>query len=268
MVGQTITVSGGSHIVDTGVFLITGYTSASVISIANPLSVVDSSLHWAVLPSPTCVAGDITKVSASLTDPSNKGAYLSVCRAGVGVTAVTTMDPFFEFIEVQAEVSPSASNGNWLIQAGTPVQNIGGLHPLLASVSVPVNSWTVTLSAFENSGGTISAVDLIPTTTSGTNGAPVTMVSGLGYSTFVDSTAGTFTASMVGATIVITGGTGTTAGNNGTFTILQFVNVNQIVISNPAAVTTTGLSWTVTQPALVHLELTMNNTGPFQGSPQ
>jgi hypothetical protein len=73
---------------------------------------------------------------------------------------------------------------------------------------------------------------------------------------------------MIGASIVITGATGAAIGNNGTFTILQFVNVNQVVISNPAAVTTTGLSWTVNQPALVNVELILNNTGVFQGSPQ
>ncbi len=254
MVGQTITISSGSHIVDDGVFLITGYTSASVISVYNPLAVVDSVLHWAVLPSPTIVAGDINQ------------AYLSVVRAGVGVTAITTVDPFFEFVEVQASVRPSTSLGNWHLEVGTPVQNIGGFHPYIAGLAVTPNSWTIAVKAWENSGGTFTATDLIPTATTGTGGAPVTTVSGAGYATFVD-VAGSFVVSMVGAQITVSGDA-TNPGNNGTFTILAFVNVNQIVISNPAAVTTTGLTWSVLTPALVNLEVVMNNSGPYNGSPQ
>jgi hypothetical protein len=258
MVGQTITITGGTgtHVVNNGVFLITGYTSASVITIANPLSIISTALSWAVLPSPTIVAGDINN------------AYLQVVRAGVGVTAVTTVDPFYEFVEVQADVNPATSRGNWVIQAGTPVQNITGVHPFIAGLAVTPNSWTIPIGAFLNASGTISATDLIPAATSGTNGAPVTPTGNAQYSTFVDSTAGTFSAQMVGSPIVITGGTGTTAPNNGTFTVLQFVNVNQIVISNPNAVTTTGLSWTVTEPAQMSVELILNNSGVFQGSPQ
>ena len=90
---------------------------------------------------------------------------------------------------------------------------------------------------------TAGSVSALTTVTSST-GAPTTTPAGSSSSLFTDSTAGTFTTAMVGNLIQISGDA-TNPSNNGIFEVLAFISSSQIRISNNAAVTTTGLTWTV-----------------------
>ena len=251
MVGQTITVTGGSHSVNDGVFQVIAYISATQITIYNPNAVVDSSLSWAVLPNPVIIAGD------------QANQFLTVTRSGVGICTITTVDPFGPVAVISFDpgaFAGSTSISSWVSeQYGQPVQNINGQHPIIPGLAVPVNSWSVSFILY--SSGT--ATDPVPTkVANGTHGAPVTTPSGAPVSTFVDATAASFTAAMVGSPITISGDA-VNAGNNGTFTVVGYVNSTTILISNSAAVTTSSLTWSITQPATIAPELVLN-TGPVQ----
>lgn len=247
-VGQTLICTGGSHSANDGVFLITGYTSATTITIYNPAGVVDTSVTWHVQAQPNIVSGDINN------------AYMTIEHVGpqLGKYTITTVDgyPAGSFTGCQFQLIPSTGQGNWHIEAGCPVQNIGGFHPFYgpAQLTTP-NSWSIPFVVYS----TTTATNLIPTTVTATgNGAPTTTTAGTSYCTFIDATANTFTQSMVGSPITISADA-TNATNNGTFTILAFVSASTVIISNNAGVATTGLSWSVTLPAQVAIEVVMNN---------
>ena len=244
MVGQTITVAGGSQ---NGTYQIVAFVSSSVIDVYAPGVTLDSGPYtWSIYPDPTIIAGDINE------------AYVTVKRIGKGTYCLTTVDPFPYFVGITGSTHIPGNAGlvAGFISPLSPVQNIGGFNPYLTGVSEPVNSISVAFGTCDT-----SLRDIVPYTSTGTNGVMTAGLSGVPYTKFVDSSASGFSQASVGGTITITGASA--ASNNGTFGIVGYISPSTVLIANPLGVAATGLSWSQSIPALVSIHMVLNN-GPVQ----
>ena len=254
MVGQSITISGVSSYGNTnnGTYRIVGYTSTTVITIYNPAGVIDTDVdHWIVYPDPTIIAGD------------KAGNNVSVLRIGVGQYCVTTASQgnnagsfaAGSYTGLHGKIQ-GILPGVWDIVGGPggAVQNINGQHPFYQGITVDTNSISSQFSVVS----TVTLTDPIPATAvTGTNGVPAAPAAGSQVCTFIDATAGTFIPSMVGQNLVCTGGT--YGASDGTFLIVGYINAQEIIINNPAAVVDSSVHWSVTVKPTAALELTLND---------
>jgi hypothetical protein len=248
VVGQRITVSGGTHGGNDGTFIITSYVSATSVVVYNPSGVsTDSGLTWSLATDESfdlwAVGGAVQLSSTSRGSGSGTGVSIAASNAASGFSTISGVTGFTQasvgcYLVITGSVSTTGplpsntNNGTFRIvsQTGTTVTVYA--PSLVAETS---NSF---LTVTEEAGGLAANITTFTTVTSG-------------QSTLINVTGLTgMSASVVGKMLTIFGAAN--QANNGTFPIAAYVSATSVSIYNPSAVQTDAnngsLTWVVVDP--------------------
>jgi hypothetical protein len=242
VVGQQITITGGSHGGNDGTFVITSYVSATSVVIYNTGGVSpDSGLTWSLSTDESfdlwAVGGAIRLTSSSRGSGSGTGVSIAASNAASGLCTISGLSGFTQ-----------ASVGCYLVISGSgattgpaPLYTNNGTYRIVSQTATAVTIYApnlvaetsnASLTVTEEYGGAAANITTFTTVTSGQS----TLITLTGLSGML--------ATDVGKMITLSGASN--QNNNGTFPIVGYVSAASVTIYNPGATASDGNSGSIT----------------------
>ena len=248
VVGQRITVSGGTHGGNDGTFVITSYISATSVVVYNPSGVsTDSGLTWSLATDESfdlwAVGGGVRLTSTSRGSGSGTGVSIAASNAASGFCVISGVTGFTQasvgcYLVISGSVATtgplplSNNNGNFRIVAQT------GTTVTIYAPSLVAETSNSALVVTEEAGGSAANITTFTTVTSGQS----TLINVTGLTGMV--------ATDVGKMLTIFGAA--SQANNGSFLIAAYTSATNVTIYNPSASPTDAnngsISWVVVDP--------------------